>query len=71
MDVVDTFRILANDGEVIATAVRDVTGVQAQLDGGRVGALEEAPHMFLGRHVAVGVRMECQYQAELVADDPP
>ena len=51
MDVPDALGVVADESQVVRSAVGDVAGVQAQLHGLRVGAIEEALDLLLGaRH---------------------
>ena len=70
MHVGDPFRGALDDLQVVAAAVRDVPGVQAQVDELRVGVLEELLDPVLGVDVGVGVRVEHQLDAELLVEDP-
>ena len=47
----------SDDRDVVAAAVADVAGVQAQVDERAVGAVEEAVDVLLGVDMAVGVRV--------------
>ena len=47
-----------------------MAGVQAELDGLGIGAVEEALDLLLGAHVAVGVGVEHEHGAVLVGDVP-
>ena len=55
-----------DDLQVVAVAVGDVPGVQAQVDELRVGVVEELLDPILGVDVGVGVRVEHQLDAELL-----
>ena len=55
-----------DDRDVVATAIADVPGVQAEVDELAVGAVEEAVHVLLGIDVAVGVRMVLRTDAVLL-----
>ena len=61
---------LLDDLEVVAVAVGDVAGVQAQVDVLRVGVGQELLDPVLGVDVGVGVRVEHQLHAVLLEDDP-
>ena len=66
----DAVGIVADELEVVGAAVGDVPGVEAELHGLRVGAVEEALDLLLGADVAVGVGVEHQHGAMLVGDVP-
>ena len=55
-----------DDRDVVAAAVADVPGVQAQVDELAVGAVEEAVDVLLGVDVAVGVRVVLRTHAVLL-----
>src|SRR5882757_3683663 len=57
VEVADTLGRPLDDRDVVATAVADVTGVQAQVDELAVGAVEEAIDVLLGVHMTVRMRM--------------
>ena len=59
---------LLDDLQVVAVAVGDVAGVQAQVDELRVGVVQELQDPVLGVHVGVGVRVEDQLDAVLLVD---
>ena len=61
---------LLDDLQVVAAAVGDVPGVQAEVDELRVGVLQELLDPVLGVDVGVGVRMEHQLDAELLVEHP-
>src|SRR5258708_7871457 len=57
MEVTDALGRPLDDRDVVATAVADVPGVQAQVDELAVGAVEEAIDILLGVHMTVRMRM--------------
>ena len=66
--VADPLRVVLDELEVVAVAVGDVPGVQAQGDQVGVGLGQEALDPLVGVHVAVGVRVELDLQPVLVPD---
>ncbi len=66
MQVADAFGARSDDGDVVAAAVADVAGVQAQVDELAVGAVEEAVDVLLGVDMAVGVRVVLRTHAVLL-----
>ena len=65
VQVADALGSALDDRDVVAAAVADVAGVQAQVDELAVGAVEEAVDVLLGVDVAVGVRMVLRTHAVL------
>ena len=57
--------------DVVAAAVGDVPGVQAQVDVLRVGVLQELQDALLGVDMGVGVRVEHQLDAVLLEHTRP
>jgi len=70
MHVGDPLGEAVDDLEVVAAAVGDVPGVQAQVHELRVRVLEEFLDSVLGVDVGVRVRVEHQLDAEFLEDHP-
>ena len=70
VDVADPSPVVADDGQVVGAAVRDVPRVEAQVDRLGVGAVEEALDLRLRAHVAVRVGVEHEHGAVRVGDVP-
>ncbi len=66
VQVTDALRCAADDRDVVAAAVADVAGVQAEVDELAVGAVEEAVDVLLGVDVAVGMWMVLRTDAVLL-----
>ena len=71
MDVADPVGVAADDLAVVAGAVFDVAGVQAQRDRFRVGVVEELVDEVLGVHMGVDMGMEVQPDVEVLLHEPP
>ena len=70
VDVADPAPVVADDGQVVGAAVRDVPRVEAQVDRLGVRAVEEALDLRLRADVAVRVGVEHEHGAVRVGDVP-
>jgi hypothetical protein len=70
VDVVDPLGEALDDLDVVAVGVGDVPGVQAQVHEPRIGVGQEPLDLVLGLDVGVHVRVEDQFDAELLVDHP-
>ena len=70
MHVGDALGVLGDDVEVVAVAVGDMPGVEAQVHELRIGVLQEPLDPVLGVDVGVDVRVEHELDAVLLEQDP-
>src|SRR3954471_21634320 len=70
MHVADPLGSAADDRDVVATAVGDVPGVQAQVDVPRIGVGQELLDALLGVDMGVDMRVEHQLDAVLLEHHP-